>query len=1003
MIKKLLFLSGGLFLSSVHSLNAQTNCPSGITGTITTQNVTCGNNGTLTVDVSNKDNVRLLLFKDGGTAPILEATNLSTTSHTFTTLGTGSYKVRAVCNTDIGVFYFEKSANITSTYVPISKVDISSSISCGDFTPKATIKVGTITGGNPPYTYSFVKSDSPNYLDDPSTYGTSATKDVTEYGTYQVRVKDACGNFFTSTIQVATSMPPARVEFSTSEDTCGITTAKFLRVRNHASGAILSNNFSATYPKGLKMIIRKGAADGEIIFDGTYTGQDLSLKTPDTGNGTKPPVYYITTMNECGVEASYNVFQYDGQEQISVTSTTSGCGTDEKLKLAITPSAGMVLPVTVKIKDANGITVATGEITTKTSNGNRSSIELTVPIGAYTIEAVDACGIAVNNKVDNPKTSGESPILEVRNYDNSWCSNLLDPLTVTGATQVMVHLKSGYIPGADQATAVIKSGPSNVGVAGVGRSRWQWSNMLPGDYIITVTSCGIEQDLPLTVSSTQSTILKQSVTSVASTVCQGGGSISSKLTYNGKYANSVELLNERGDVLQSNASGNFINLPAGTYTTRLKISVTTCSDITKNFTYYIPGSTVTITGASDGPKVQGQALLCETGSDSTPTGTAYLNIQGAAPYTIRYKLNTESQWITAYNKANESDYVITGLEPHKIYSIEVADACGKSSVGDYLVGTISDNFIANTKQPCNNKPYTLEGSYFPGATYRWLNPNGAVVSTQKDYYIPSFNNTFNGKYTLETRWGDCLIRTTELEINSALCDNPISQNHIEGNVFHDTTDNNQVDGIGIGIASATQLYISVVMANELGEPSSTIIKTVKVNANGTYRIPNMPQGNYALILHTNPSGSHTPSLPSYWINTGESIPSNVVGQAGNADGIIFVVQQSTNSITKANFGINKSHCYKPANVTGTALDTKFGITALSRAGNSAEGKNWPMLRKGAHAVLEANTKGFVLNRVKTSDITNPTKGMLVYDKEKDCLSLYDGTTWKCLKQPGCPD
>jgi hypothetical protein len=108
----------------------------------------------------------------------------------------------------------------------------------------------------------------------------------------------------------------------------------------------------------------------------------------------------------------------------------------------------------------------------------------------------------------------------------------------------------------------------------------------------------------------------------------------------------------------------------------------------------------------------------------------------------------------------------------------------------------------------------------------------------------------------------------------------------------------------------------------------------------------------------------------------------------------------------------KSYCYKPGILTGNALDSKHGITALGRAGSS--GDNWPMVRKGAWTVLEANTKGFAINRLTITQINaiptaNLVEGMMVYDTTNKCLKVYttenNGATfvWKCLTTQACPD
>ncbi|BFO67490.1 LamG-like jellyroll fold domain-containing protein [Chryseobacterium sp. KCF3-3] len=95
-------------------------------------------------------------------------------------------------------------------------------------------------------------------------------------------------------------------------------------------------------------------------------------------------------------------------------------------------------------------------------------------------------------------------------------------------------------------------------------------------------------------------------------------------------------------------------------------------------------------------------------------------------------------------------------------------------------------------------------------------------------------------------------------------------------------------------------------------------------------------------------------------------------------------------------------CYRPR-ATGTSLDTQFGISSLGRAGTN--NGNWPMVRKGAWVALESKTKGFVVNRLTTTqkNALVPVEGMLVYDKDLDCLSIYNGSAWKCLNVQTCPD
>ncbi|MDY3521798.1 hypothetical protein PG614_07890 [Riemerella anatipestifer] len=112
---------------------------------------------------------------------------------------------------------------------------------------------------------------------------------------------------------------------------------------------------------------------------------------------------------------------------------------------------------------------------------------------------------------------------------------------------------------------------------------------------------------------------------------------------------------------------------------------------------------------------------------------------------------------------------------------------------------------------------------------------------------------------------------------------------------------------------------------------------------------------------------------------------------------------------------NNDRCFctlKNTTIVLNPLDTKVGITALGRSGN-IDADNWPMSRKGGHIALEANTKGFTITRMSTTEIqaiVNPVIGMMVYDTTENCLKAYVETqsspsvirAWKCMNKQGCP-
>lgn len=144
-------------------------------------------------------------------------------------------------------------------------------------------------------------------------------------------------------------------------------------------------------------------------------------------------------------------------------------------------------------------------------------------------------------------------------------------------------------------------------------------------------------------------------------------------------------------------------------------------------------------------------------------------------------------------------------------------------------------------------------------------------------------------------------------------------------------------------------------------------------------------------------------------SNGTNFADNNVGTA-NVRGVTF---WEDSSITFAK--ICDATCYKPGITAGTVLDTKVGITSLSRAG-ATDAENWPMTRKGGWLALEAKTKGFVPNRVAFSAgnpvgiaSANFVEGMIVYDTTNKCLKMYTlkegdvSMAWHCISTQTCPD
>lgn len=159
-------------------------------------------------------------------------------------------------------------------------------------------------------------------------------------------------------------------------------------------------------------------------------------------------------------------------------------------------------------------------------------------------------------------------------------------------------------------------------------------------------------------------------------------------------------------------------------------------------------------------------------------------------------------------------------------------------------------------------------------------------------------------------------------------------------------------------------------------------------------------------------GNATASLTYTWTKNGIAIPGATAATltinnvtAADAGTYVVTIRHAGNycGATKQTVLTINDICYNDPNNTGSIVPAQHGITLLKRAG--ADNGNWPMIRSSAHTVLEANTKGFVITRMTTAEITAinfPQDGMMVYDNDVNCLKLYDGTAWKCFSTPACP-
>ncbi|MFC0342988.1 L-type lectin-domain containing protein [Epilithonimonas hispanica] len=309
------------------------------------------------------------------------------------------------------------------------------------------------------------------------------------------------------------------------------------------------------------------------------------------------------------------------------------------------------------------------------------------------------------------------------------------------------------------------------------------------------------------------------------------------------------------------------------------------------------------------------------------------------------------------------------------------------------LGNVEDglyhNIVVNWNFATKTLSYTLDG--INAGTYTF--PAGTPITS----YFGGVSKVYFG-YTAST---GAFSNDQRIRFNSLCSDLPL-----ELDSDNDGTPNHlDVDSDNDGCADALEgsEFVRRTHIHSLSLPTTDANYPyrgqIKVTYNGT------TTGTPAQIISTSTGANGVPQLVNVAgsnLNTTTN-PSNLAGISDNTDGTADIGQNFGSSQDSLVRDPDCDRCFRPATTTGTTLPTNHGITALARAGSNTG--EWPVRVNGAYTVLDAKTKGFVINRVPTSALTSiiGVTGMMVYDTTVNCLKIYDGTSWNCYTKQTCND
>jgi Secretion system C-terminal sorting domain len=729
------------------ALKLSAQCPASVTAYIQSQtNATCPSNGMLVIG-SNANLVTTAQYQFTVAPPGISLA--AQTSNVFTSLLPGNYTVKVSCGASSALV----STTITSTYVQLTGSTAITN-TCVNFTKGGRITV-TAANGNPPYTYSVLKTTNANYADNLSLYGASNIFNTADSGTFQVRIKDACGNFITKTVIIEPSIAAIKIApyYVTYDQPCGSGNVSLYFALEDINNT--TQNI-ATIPGGLKFdVYQKGAGCTRGAFIRSEIKTSISYQQLIIPENTS---VYVRVTNTCGDTASSCYTKPDAPTNFETywNTTLTGCATAAApngfMNISYDYSKYGTEPIAHSVIKLVGGAIVRNPTVDSTRFNN-------LPYGEYVVVAVDACGKISKDTIYVPAIGSPAEF-------SGWTD--LECISQTGTLHYRAFI-DGFIQDLRHGIVTITSGPTNVGAIGSWVSDLpviEWFGLVPGTYTASIVTPCDNKNVTFIIEPT-STVLVQSLVVTTTQACNNGGVIYGVLNFNGAGLVYYDLFSSANVLLATNASGNFTGLSAGNYTLKARIELWSNCGIP----VYNIAKPITIVPDGTPPVVTKKiGLICEDANGVVTTvGKAIIKHVGFAPFKIEIKKITEPDANYILQTTNSiSNYTINGLLPYENYRVRVTDACGNTALTDVAIGKLQELNATNTLGACVGAEYILSAPDLVDASYSWK-LNGAVIATTRELVFPTYTNANNGTYECTMIIGGGCVKRVFTSILTGTC------------------------------------------------------------------------------------------------------------------------------------------------------------------------------------------------------------------------------------------
>lgn len=753
-MKKLLFL---LLCISNFAIHAISQCPSNLSASVTPAD--CPTSGTITILPAPGADVtatyRITSGPSGGGYQTTEQT-----SNTFSGLPAGNYTILVKCGGNSESI----SANVANNYTPInSSVVVTNVCTIGETGGVITVNA---TGGSGTLSYAILKTNNANTPDNQFSYSSSNVFDVSEFGTYQVRVKDACNNFITNSVQILESEPRVNLTGGSFVNLCSGTRRTFsLRNDNNTNVNVTGKNYQLEVWHNSGSNTCGGSPSGQPTTIQTLTGTSVTLDFP---SGITSAFWRVTS--PCGVVKEGCISSIPQQFNLTATVKIQGCANGDNY-FGFEPNTTLYpFSVLVNVYDANNNLVGN---TTQSNITNTNGMRFLVQNGfRYTYTITDGCGRAITGE----RLTSAAATATVVSLASANCPN-------TNPVNFSVRLNNYFpnITAVPLADMTITNNATNAVYTATGitntynRGDIRFTNVEPGIYTLRINVPSNAGDCDMTL---QNIVVNGASIPVTRTLtaggsvtqlCGGTGTINATSIGTLQAVSTITYaLRRTGQtaILATNTTGLFQNLPSGDYTVTVSGTYSRCGNETlesaKNFT---------ITPSGSGPVIRRKlGVTCDNGT----TGVATLLMAGASPFRIEMKRSSEGDdQYQLLSEDGQNEYVKSGLEPNITYDFRIMDQCGITTTTQVVVQPIANITRITTLNPCVGENYTLAVEEIAGAEYEW-SYNGAIIGNGHELSFTPYQTGNDGEYVVTVKIGTCITREVRITTNSKNCGQPLS-------------------------------------------------------------------------------------------------------------------------------------------------------------------------------------------------------------------------------------